>query len=125
MNKGAVYSDAIAAGFFTQLLKTAAQDTWNLVQVVAVLPDTSLISRDLLPPTSVISRQIGLNLRFPSSYLGLNVPVVSPPEGLPELGLLNQQDLTLDQQDLTLAERVRQVREQLISEPGVGVAHIA
>lgn len=118
MNKGAVYSDAIAAGFFTQLLKTAAQDTWNLVQVVAVLPDTSLISRDLLPPISVISRQIGLNLRFPSSYLGLNVPVVSPPEGLPELGLLNQQDLTP-------AERVKQVREQLISEPGVGVAHIA
>ncbi|AXI49068.1 hypothetical protein C1J03_23335 (plasmid) [Sulfitobacter sp. SK012] len=117
-NKDAVYADAVAVGFFGQLLKSAAQDIWDPVQVVAVLPDTSLIPRDLLPPTSVISGQIGLNLRFPSSYLGLTMPPVLPPEGLPELGLP-------DRHDLTLSERVRQVLEQRISEPGIGVAYIA
>ena len=117
-NKDAVYADAIAVGFFAQILKSAAQDIWDPLQVVAVMPDASLIPQDLLPPTSVLSGQIGLNLRFPSSYLGLNMPAVLPPEGLPDLGLP-------DRHGLMLAERIRQVLEYRISEPGLGVARIA
>lgn len=120
--KGAIaeacYADAVAAGFFVGILKSAAGRDWETSKVIAVLPDTSLVSQDLLPSTSVLSGQAGLILRFPSTYLAEPMPAVSPPADFVEVNIP-------DELEKTLAERVRQLIEHRISEPDLGVNTIA
>lgn len=114
----AAYADAVAAGFFIGILKSAAQDDWDTAKTTAVLTDTALVSRDLLPSISVLSGQPGLILRFPSTYLGLDTPEISPPDDHTGLSVP-------DVQETTLADRVRQLIERRISNPSLGIEGVA
>lgn len=114
----ACYADAVATGFFVGILKSAAGSGWEPSKVIAILQDTSLVSQDLLPSTSVLSGQTGLILRFPSTYLTVNMPVLSHPADFVEINIPGELETTL-------AERVRQLIEQRISEPSLGVDIIA
>ncbi|MEP5090534.1 MAG: helix-turn-helix domain-containing protein, partial [Paracoccaceae bacterium] len=114
----ASFADAVAAGFFVGLLKSAAQDEWETARTIAVLPDTSIVPRDLLPSTSVLSGRPGLILRFPSTYLGLEMPTILPADNLPELSVTNARETTL-------AERVSVLIERHISDPNLGVEGVA
>ncbi|WP_299351561.1 AraC family transcriptional regulator [uncultured Shimia sp.] len=114
----ACYADAVATGFFVGILKSAAGRNWEPSKVIAVLPDSSLVSTDLLPSTSKLSGQAGLILRFPSAYLALNMPAISPPSDFVDVDIPSKLETTF-------AERVRQLIELRISEPDLGVDTIA
>lgn len=117
-SKDAAFADAVAAGFFGQLLKLAAQDGWGTGQIIAVLPDPTLVPRELLPSTSVMMGQVGMNLRFPSNYLSCPMPKITHPSSTSAL-------LVSTQQELSIVERVQQIVELRISEPSLGVENIA
>ncbi len=117
-NSEARYADAVAVGFFVGILKSAAGTEWEPSKVFAVLPDTSLVSQDMLPSNSVLSGQEGLILRFPSRYLVLNMPEVSTPADFVAVDVPNEMDATL-------AKRVHQLLQQRINEPGLGVDSVA
>ncbi|MDO6483643.1 AraC family transcriptional regulator [Shimia thalassica] len=114
----AAFADAVAAGYFVGLLKSAARHDWDASKIIAVLPDTKLVPHDLLPSTSVLSGGTGLILRFPSAFLGFDMPRISPASDLPELTVLNMQETTL-------AEQVRQLIQRSISDPNLGLDSIA
>lgn len=114
----AEYADAVAAGFFIQLLKLAARDSWNPNECIAVLPNPSLVPIDLLPTTSVIRGQLGLSLRFPSACLGLPMPQVSTANSPVHVEIPTHKEIPV-------SERVKQVIELRISEPSLGVEAVA
>lgn len=114
----ACYADAVAVGFFVQILRDSAQSAWDVSQIVAVVPDISLVPVDLLTPTSVMSGHLGLNLRFPSDYLALSTPHLTIQEGSSEIPNSAPKILTFE-------GRVRQVVQHRISEPGLGAVEVA
>lgn len=116
--KNARYADAIAVGFFVQILIAATQKKWAPNQIVAVVPDVSLVPRDLLPSLSVMPGHTGLILRFPSRLLDLEMPSVE----------VQSDGLKLDLPSLplpTLQKQVQQHIEQRISDPKLGISQIA
>ena len=117
-SEDAAYADAVAVGYFTELLRSAANEEWDRAKVIAVLPDITLVPRDLLPSTSVLSGQSGLILRFPSTFLGLEMPAIPLANDLPKLSVTSAQEATL-------VDRVRALIERRISDPTLGVESIA
>ncbi|SMP09714.1 AraC family transcriptional regulator [Shimia sagamensis] len=114
----ACYADAVAVGFFVGILKSAAGTDWEPSKVIAALPDTSIVPQGMLPSSSVLSGQDGLILRFPTAYLTLNMPSMSPPPDLLKLKVPNELDTPL-------SEIVRRLIEHRIAEPGLCVDDIA
>ncbi|MEP4877912.1 MAG: AraC family transcriptional regulator [Tateyamaria sp.] len=112
------FADAVAAGYFLELLRCAANEEWDTSKVIAVLPETALVPRDLLPSTSVLSGKYSLILRFPSTFLGLQMPEIARANDLPELSVTNAQETSL-------VERVRGLIERRISDPDLGLESIA
>lgn len=114
----AAFADAVAAGFFVSLLKLAARQRWDPARIIAVLPEPKLVSHGLLPSTSVLSGRTGLILRFPSEYLGLEMPNVLPSTDMRDLSVISTRQITL-------TEQVSQFIEHRLWDPELGVDSIA
>lgn len=120
--KGAVpessQADAIAAGFFCEILRKAAGKDWNSGEIFLVLPNPSPIASSFFPPSSVIGGAEGMTLWFPSDMLNLDLaplPEVPLPDPISPIQISG----------ITLADRVGELLASNLSNPGFGVADTA
>lgn len=81
------FADAVAIGFFVELLKQATHEAFQVADIVAITSDQSLIPEDLLPATSVIFGAEGVTLRFPAQWLEENIEKMVPAEGVASMHL--------------------------------------
>lgn len=117
-SRSARYADAMATGFFVELLTGSSETRTPRSECVAIAPDVSLIPDDILPHSNVIAGARGLSLRFPSDWLDLPVAEISPlpdlPDpGLPEVGITS------------FRECVQRLIEENLPDPEFGLAKIA
>lgn len=64
------YADAIAAGFFLEILRKTQGIAWDSEKVIMVLQDPNLVPENEMPTSSVLPGKTGMSIRFPSKYLG-------------------------------------------------------
>lgn len=116
--RNARFADAIAVGFFVEILKQATRDKNFQQECTAVTSDGSLVPQDVLPAENVIEGAKGLTLHFPSARLDLELPDVSPRRNLPAAQFPRIGDRAL-------SSSVRQVLAHNISNPEFGIDDIA
>ncbi len=114
----AVYADAIAVGFFVEVLKGALSENFDYKELLAITSDQTLIAEEVLPITSVLDGAKGMVLRFPSSWLEVNLKTVKPKSGRPAMGL---PDVGI----VDLVERTRRVVHRRISDAEFGLKDAA
>ncbi|MDW3224675.1 MAG: AraC family transcriptional regulator [Paracoccaceae bacterium] len=112
------FADAVAIGFFVELLKQAMAEAYRVSDVVAVTSDQSLIPDDLLPKTSVLHGSEGMTLRFPARWLAGTIGTMQPAAGVCPANLSKYQP-----EDIPT--RVREVVRQRISDPGFNLEELA
>ncbi|WP_270728908.1 AraC family transcriptional regulator [Shimia sp. Alg240-R146] len=117
-SEAAVFADAMATGFFVEVLKRAANLDWAPSQCIAVIGDPALVPSELLPQTSVLSGDVGLKLRFPATCLSLDMPEVSKTNTATQVQIPTPKELTLE-------SRVRLAITQRISDPNLDIQKLA
>lgn len=110
----ATHADAMALGFFTEILSRAAGRDWAPERIVAVLPDIGLIPADVLPRYSVMTGSQGASLRFPSEYL-------TQPLAPVETGAKRGPDLPPPGQPVRVSDRLRLVLSSKLDQPEFGI----
>lgn len=115
---GSAQADAMAVGFFCEILIAATGASWSPAAVVAVTPNAGLIPKTLLPPKSVVPGARGMALNFPACWLMLPLPrpdatTLPAPVGLPPRA------------PYTVSNRVRTLMQANQSKPGYGLADVA
>ena len=112
------FADAIAAGFFVEILKNSTFKSWSPVEIVLVVSDPALVAEMVLPPSAVLSGARGFSLRFPSEWLPAPLakptirrgPAFSEPNAQPEPDLVR---------------KICQLIEVRIEEPDLGPREVA
>nr|WP_245911033.1 AraC family transcriptional regulator [Pelagimonas varians] len=66
-------ADALAAGFFCEILMRAAGPAWDTDEIVVVISDDRIVPADFLPRTSVVAGVAGMSMRFRSDILSLEI----------------------------------------------------
>lgn len=112
------YADAIAAGFFLTILGKSNQSLWDTTNVAVVLPNRDLIAEDRLPRSSILAGRKGMNIRFPSKYLGADL---SKPASFAVGPQLEGEKLS----DAGFLERVQQIINLRIVEGKTGPVEVA
>lgn len=112
------YADALATGFFVDLIAQAGGDRFLPNELVVIVPGSELIPSDILPRTSVIPGTSGMTIRFPSDWLDwqlaeLEIASASREANLPDLG---QTDLKA---------RVQRLLEQNLSDAEFGIDDVS
>ena len=116
--KDARFADALATGFFVDLIVQAGHDRFSPNDMLAIVPDNELIPPDILPRTSVIPGASGMTLRFPSDWLDWHLAELKTATGsrhadLPDLG------------ESDLRTQVRRLLEQNLADAEFGIDDIA
>lgn len=112
------HADAMAVGFFCEILATAAGAGWTPAAVVAVTSDGSLIPRALLPSKSIVSGARGMALNFPARWLTLPMP-------RPDAATLPAPVSLPPRAADSVTGRLRTLMRSNLSDPGRGLADFA
>lgn len=113
-----VQADAMAVGFFCEVLKQASEPRWEPGEVVAVISDASLIPTTFLPATSVITGSEGMKLRVPTEALSQELGSLKR-EALPDPEVLP------NAQPIAVVQRVSEMLKANLSKPGYGIKEVA
>jgi len=112
------YADAIAAGFFMEILRCACLDKFKPKDIIVVTSDESLLPYDLIPRASLVLGESGVLLRFPSDWLDHDLPPIDS-------------DLELQKPELPgsfdkdLKARVKDILKQNLSNAEFGIDDVA
>lgn len=117
-NTNSCYADAMAAGFFLEIIKSSLGHDWDNRMVSVVLQNPYLVPESDVPKSSVMLGKKGMSIRFPARCLGTALPK-------PKTFVAGPSFSANARSDLDIKENVRQIIKPHIANRKFGPAQIA